>query len=298
MRLLIFPLLACCILSCKQEPNSREQTITEESSSILENFPSIDKSPAHQVLVLGVFHFDRASDGSDVVAENHLDIMNPENQKELDSILQKLRTYNPTRIAVEWKLPYQGYLDSLYLSYRSNNYTPGKNEIFQLGFKLAGALGHTTLYCIDNNPPLPESVNAVDDWDEYARELGHTDIWHKYDMENQRYLNYMDTIQNNTGLIDYLKIINSPENILRSKQLWTTGLINLGHGDQYLGADLLGRWYRRNARIYSNAKNLALDPTERILIIYGGAHKWILDELFESSPDFEVLQFNTLLSGN
>ena len=67
--------------------------------------------------------------------------------------------------------------------------------------------------------------------------------------------------------------------------------------DEYLGADLLGRWYRRNSRIYANAKNLVhRDSKENLLIIYGGAHKWILDELFHSSPDFEVVQFNELMS--
>lgn len=70
--------------------------------------------------------------------------------------------------------------------------------------------------------------------------------------------------------------------------------MNVGYLDKYVGADLLGRWYRRNARIYANSKNL-VDTDENLLIIYGGAHKWILDELFESSPDFQVIQFNDLI---
>ena len=106
----------------------------------------------------------------------------------------------------------------------------------------------------------------------------------------------MDTIQNHLGVKDYLLLINSKENSIRSKQLWTTGLVNVGYSDKYLGADLLGRWYRRNSRIYANAKNLVnSESNENLLIIYGGAHKWILDELFHSSPDFQVVQLNELL---
>lgn len=289
-------LSALILLSgCSQVKKEEMPSQAKEDPGLLKSFPSIAKDPAHQVMVLGVFHFDRASDGSDVVAKHHLDISSKENQEELENILKSLKSFNPTRIAVEWKPGYQGYLDSLYTAYLRDTYTPGKNEIFQIGFKLAKELNLPTLYCVDNNPSLPESVNAIDDWDAYADSLGHTELWHRYDDENERYLTYMDTMQNNLRLTNYLKLINSPENIKRSKQLWTTGLINLGHGDQFVGADLLGRWYRRNARIYATTKNLVSKPEERILIIYGGAHKWILDELFESSPDFKLLQFNDLI---
>lgn len=104
----------------------------------------------------------------------------------------------------------------------------------------------------------------------------------------------MDTIQNHVYLYDYLRLINSEKNRYRTKQLWTTGLVNLGHGDKYVGADLLGKLYRRNSRIFANAKNLLAEEKGNLLIIYGGAHKWVLDELFESSPEFEVVQLREL----
>ncbi len=248
------------------------------------------------VLTLGVFHFDRSRDGSDVVAQNHIDIDTEQNQNELSAIIQRLEDFNPAKIAIEWRPEYQNMLDSLYQEYLAGNYKLGKNEAFQIGFKLAKILGHEKVYCVDNNPPLPESINEIEDWEIYADSLGHLKLWRSYDQENLRYNTFMDTIQRHLNVKDYLLLINSQKNAIRTKQLWTTGLVNVGYLDKYVGADLLGRWYKRNARIYANSKNL-LNPEskENLLIIYGGAHKWILDELFQSSPDFQVVQFNDLM---
>jgi len=291
--LLIF--LQAILISC----NEKAATIDEHKDpsnfeGLLSAFPEIDEAPAHKVMTLGVFHFDRSLDGSDVIAKNHIDISTNQNKAELDSLLAVLKQFKPTRIAVEWRPSYQSTMDSLYDAYQKGSHELGKNEAFQIGFNLANQLGLDKVYCIDNNPPMPETINAIDDWDLYAEELGHTELWHKYDTKNEEYLTFMDTLQNSVNLYDYLTLMNSPKNIKRRKQLWTTGLVNVGHGDTYLGADLLGRWYRRNTRIFVNAKNLAANKNETILIIYGSAHKWILDELFESSPEFDVVQLNDL----
>ncbi len=285
------------LLSCSRQMHKpSEQIIANRADWAISNFPKIDKIPKHKVLTLGVFHFDRSRDGSDIVAENHIDISTEENQNQLDAIIQKLKDFNPAAIAVEWRPEYQKRLDSLYQAYLKGNYKLGKNEAFQVGFKLAKTLGHDKVFCVDNNPPLPESINEIDDWDAYADSLGHLELWHSYNQENAEYNTYMDTIQRHLNVTDYLLLINSKEYSIRNKQLWTTGLINVGYLDKYVGADLLGRWYRRNSRIYANSKNLVhRDSKENLLIIYGGAHKWVLDELFDSSPDFQVVQFNELM---
>lgn len=289
--------LVLFFFSCSESKQKKsEQDSLNRINWAIKKFPSINKKANHKVLTLGVFHFDRSRDGSDLVAKNHIDITTEHNQSELDSIIQKLKAFNPSKIAVEWRPEYQKTLDSLYQEYISGNYQLGKNEAFQIGFKLAKILGHDKIYCVDNNPPIPENINEIDDWEVYADSLGHLGLWRSYDKENERYNTFLDTIQSHLNVKDYLLLINSQENIIRNKQLWTTGLVNVGYLDKYVGADLLGRWYRRNSRIYANSKNLVnSDSKENLLIIYGGAHKWILDELFQSSPDFEVLQFNELM---
>ena len=110
---LFFFLLSCSEPSHKQQ----EQDSKDIFSGLMDDFPSIDKKPSHQVLTLGVFHFDRSRDGSDIVAKNHIDITTDENQSELDEIIKKLEEFNPSKIAVEWRPEYQDRLDSLFREY-------------------------------------------------------------------------------------------------------------------------------------------------------------------------------------
>ena len=141
---------------------------------------------------------------------------------------------------------------------------------------------------------MPEPIGEIDDIDQFADSLGQSVAFHRYDKENRRFIDYTSKIQKEYELLDVIKLYNSKVYTTRSKQLWTTGMVNLGVYHNYAGTDLTGYWFERNTRIFANAANLVEDQEERILIIYGAAHKWILDELFDSTPEFDLIQFNDL----
>lgn len=272
--------------STKQQVGSTEQQV----------IPIIRSPYSHQVMILGSFHFERGLDGSDVVAKNQLDITDPENQRQINDLVNAIvAEYKPTVIAVEWMPDKQTRIDSLYREYIATKKLPGKNEAFQLGFRIAEKLNLPTLYAVDNRPPQPETVTELDDFEAYAQSLNQLDIMTEYDPENLVYNTTMDSLLGAYDVSSYMRLINSEANLKRSKQLWFTGLVNLGHGDKYVGADLTGHWYRRNTRIFVNIRNLAKQKQERILVIYGAAHKWTLEELFQGSPEFEVVSTIDLL---
>lgn len=294
----LFSIVTVLLLYSCNLKNDEAITRNEKNDlqKVLAAYPSIDSVAKHQVLTLGTFHFDRSRDGSDVVATEHIDVLTEVNQKELDHIVELLIPFNPAKVAVEWRPSNQKWIDSLYNEYLKGDYKLGKHETFQIGFKLAKKLGHAKVYCIDNNPPFPDYINYIDDWEKYADSLGHLRLWRAYDIENEKLNTFMDTIQSHLNIHDYLKVINSEEHAKRLKQLWTTGLVNVDYDGQYLGADVVARWYRRNLRLFANAKNI-VSKDENLLIIYGGAHKWILDEFFDATPDFQVIQLNQLGKG-
>lgn len=226
-------ILAVTACSIKQKVDSTEQ----------QAIPIIRSPYSHQVMILGFFHFDRGLDGSDVVARNHLDIADPENQIKINDLVNTIvNECKPTFIAAKWMPEKQAWIDSLYHQYMITKKLPGRNEAFQLRFRIAEKLNLSTL----------ERLLGV-----YAA---------------------------NTSL----RLVNSEANLKRAKQLWFTGLVNLGHGDKYVGADLTGHWYRRH-RIFVNIRNLAKQNQGQILVIYGMGHKWIMEELFQGSPEFEVV---------
>jgi Family of unknown function (DUF5694) len=272
--------------STKQEVDSTAQQV----------IPTIRSSYSHQVMILGSFHFDRGLDGSDVVAKNQLDIIDPENQRQINDLVNAIvAEYKPTVIAVEWMPDKQAWIDSLYQEFLITKKLLGNNEAFQLGFRIAEKLNLPTIYAVDNRPPQPETVTELDDFEAYAQSLNQLDIMTEYDPENLVYNTTMDSLLGAYDVGSYMHLINSDANLKRSKQLWFTGLVNLGYADTYVGADLTGHWYRRNTRIFVNVRNLAKQKQERILVIYGMAHKWILEELFQGSPEFEVVSTSKVL---
>lgn len=257
----------------------------------IDNIPNVSSTYQHQVMVLGAFHFDRSRDASDVVAQNELDISSEESQQQLLEIADQIATqFKPTLIAVEWMPRVQKTMDSLYQAYLKGEWELKKNEAFQLGFRIAKQMKLPNIHCVDNRPPQPDATNEIDDWDLYAEELGQTDLWHEYDADNLRFNTYADSLLSVLDLKSYLRFLNSDAHSSRYKQLFLTGLVNLGAGDSYLGADLTGNWYRRNTRILVNTRQACKSSQERILVIYGSGHKWALDELFEGSPEFDLVQ--------
>ncbi|NOS57145.1 MAG: hypothetical protein HOP37_12935 [Cyclobacteriaceae bacterium] len=259
-------------------------------------FPAIKSSYQHQVMILGTFHFDRGLDGSDVIAKNHLNISDAENQRQILALVDTIvARYKPTVIAVEWMPGKQVRIDSLFQVYARTKELPGKNEAFQIGFRIAEKLNLPTIYAVDNRPPQPETVTELDNFEGYAQSRNQLDMMTEYDQENLIYNTFLDSLLRATDFSTYMRIVNSDANLKRSKQLWFTGLVNLGYADTYVGADLTGHWYRRNTRIFVNIRNLSKQKQERILVIYGMAHKWILEELFQGSPEFEVVSTSKIL---
>jgi hypothetical protein len=98
-------------------------------------------------------------------------------------------------------------------------------------------------------------------------------------------------------LTEHFAMLNSPENRLKDHQAYLTEIILEGAGDNYLGADAVAKWYRRNMRIFANAYDITdFDTEERLLLIYGSGHVWQLRQLFMDSPDFEYIEVNEYLS--
>lgn len=288
MKIKIIPILLIVWsgVLCAQPSNK------QKLDDVLKKFPSINHKPAHQVLVIGSFHFNRKRDGSDVVSKNHLDISSKESQRQIKQLIDQIKAFKPTQIAVEWRPNQQKKLNALYQKYLKGKWKLGKHESFQLGFRLAKMFKIPKIYAVDNRPPQLPSVEKLEYMEKYAAELKQTKQLHSYDAANKKYNGFLDSLLNHLQVKDYLMLLNSPINIHRSKQLWLTGLVNLGVGDSYVGADLTGHWFQRNTRIFTNISNLAKKSNERILVIYGAAHKWVLDELFQAAPDFKLRQLS------
>ena len=245
----------------------------------LKNYNSLGKS---HVMVLGTFHFNQS-------------VLSEKNQQSIDQLLSVLRTYQPTKIVVEWELHKTASTNVEYKKYINDQFdlNTRANEVYQLGFKLAKLLGHDQIYLFDDQTPYLGSLTSFMDekpsfsfdlFLEYAQkqDVGfydkHKEILTHHFQVNQKLLEQLPIAQR-------IALMNSPQHQDINAQRMHMFEMRIGIQKNWVGPDWLGRWYRRNIRMLSNVLKMA-EQNDKILIIVGDNHKWLLDDLIQNTPDF------------
>ncbi|AYN03738.1 DUF5694 domain-containing protein [Flavobacterium sp. 140616W15] len=250
-----------------------------------------------KAMVLGVFHFSNSQLDS-YKPKFPFDILEKQRQSELDILLEKIAEYKPTKILLELnRIEMDSLTNENYQSYLKGKFLidDKTNEVYQIGFKLAKKLNHHRVYCSDADAKW-FGVNL--DWDNYDAEAylkskGQYEKTIRYDYESLYKL--QDSLKTIQSLTKTLNMLNNLRGRLKDHQAYLTNILE-GAGDNYLGADNVGRWYRRNLRIFSNAYDFTnFNKEERLLLIYGSGHVWLLRQFFKDSPDFEYIEANDYL---
>lgn len=251
----------------------------------------------HKVMILGSPHFDLGNNASDWKPKQEVDMRTPARQQEIEEVVRALEKFRPTKICIEWLPSADSLFEKRYRSYVSGQWQLPVGEYYQLGFRLAKKMGHPKLYCVDNKPEQPKSLLEIDNFDKYVAEQGSISKKERLmiDSLNKQFSIYLDSVRFLMSVRNTLLFINSEAVKQGIKRLWLTGLVHAGNNSTYAGADLTGNWYQRNTRIFSNVKKLCTEPEERILIIYGYGHAFILEELFRDSQQFEVVPVSSIL---
>jgi AcrR family transcriptional regulator len=114
-----------------------------------------ERTPAQRptLLVLGTGHLNNP--GRDVVNIKVDDILADARQAQILAIVEQLTAFRPTHVAVEWSLSEQGDLDKRYREYRGGDYPLSRNEVDQLGLRLAAKLPRATraAQLVPSDPP-------------------------------------------------------------------------------------------------------------------------------------------------
>ena len=246
-----------------------------------------------KVTILGTYHFSNPPPIADFDSGNS-DIKSPQRQKELNQVLISLEKYNPSKILIEkqigeeiWNDKYENYLD------HGDPDSLGRNEIFQIGFRLAGILGHKKLYPFDYKTKLNyNSLNELLKEDTLFSKIN--DIAQKEIMGYAIDLfNKLDTI----SLSEIFKVMNSEYYIENIDNKYYMEALKLGKDDNYAGVDLYLSWLERNLKMFHNITRITdfNNANERLLIIVGSAHTKYLKDLIEDSQYYEFIEIGNIL---
>jgi hypothetical protein len=216
-----------------------------------------------EILVLGTYHM--ANPGRDIFNMKADDVLSPKRQAEVEQEIEALKKFHPTKIAVEAEVGSE-HVPKQYADYLQGKYTLTRNEVDQIGFRLAKELGHKTIYPVDVEGDFPwqHVVN-------YANANGKSQELDAITARLGAMVKQQDEYLRSHTVLETLEFMNSDEHVRRDVGFYYADA-RFGDPDDYAGPDLLAAWFQRNIRIYNNITKLVDSPNERILVIYGAGH--------------------------
>jgi hypothetical protein len=225
------------------------------------SWPQSEARP--EILVLGTYHM--ANPGHDIHNMKADDVLSAKRQQEIAQLIEVLRRFHPTKIAVEADVTSQRVAHQ-YSDYLAGKYSLSRNEIDQIGYRLAKELGHHTIYGIDVDGDFPwqRVVN-------YAKANGIADKFEEINAGWGTLVKEQSDFLGSHTVLETLQFMNADPRVARDMGLYFS-VARYGEPFEYAGSDLVAAWYQRNIRIYRNIVALIDSPNEKILVIYGSGH--------------------------
>jgi hypothetical protein len=238
-----------------------------------------------EILVLGTYHM--ANPGHDIHNMKADDVLAPKRQREIAQLIEVLKRFHPTKIAIEAGFGSQRVARE-YSDYLAEKYTLSPNEIDQIGYRLAKELGHRVVYPVDVDGDFPwqHVVN-------YAKANG---VAVKFDALNAG----VDTMVKQQGdflashtVLETMQFMNADARVARDMGVYFS-LARFGDPGDFAGPDLIAAWYQRNIRIYRNIVALIDSPSDKILVIYGSGHLGWLRQDVADDPSVRLRKLGDL----
>lgn len=246
------------------------------SSGALGQNANPGSAPKAHVLVLGTFHM--ANPGRDVFNLKVDDMRAPKRQAEIAAFVENLKAFHPTKIAVEAPLG-DAKTSRNYRDFLAGSYELTANETDQIAFRLAKELGQKQVYPIDIMGDFPfEPVQA------FAKKYGKEQLLSDVTASAPRELEQESNILKDGTVTDLFLHINADQQVREGNALYM-GMARFAGNGEYPGPDLMAAWYQRNARIFSNLRNIMDSPEDRVLVIYGAGHAYWLQRNVLDSDD-------------
>lgn len=234
-----------------------------------------------RVMLLGTYHM--SNPGQDTVNVDADDVLTAERQRELRELADRLEQWNPRRVAVEIPHDRQGEVDTEYEEYRTGERQyahEGRNEVVQIGYRLADRLGHEFVAAVDEHPPDPDDDpfedRAVDATRKRDVPLPDTD-------EMQR---ASDERLAESTIPGYLAWVNTESELRDNHDLMFDSGIRTDPDGLFTSPALLAYWYDRNLRMVHHCWRTMERDDDRLLLVVGSGHVRVLRHLLTEAPMF------------
>lgn len=229
-----------------------------------------------KIMILGTFHM--ASSG-DLLNSKVDELTSDKRQKEIIELVDKIKRFNPTKVAVEYEYKNADKLNTNYISYVNGETQLKMWETHQIAFRLAKSLEHEKIYPVD--------------WMEKGAAIFPISEVYEYTKKEQpQFLTLFGNGDSEFGkddtISDIFRIYNDKEYIRKTHESYVN-MARIGLDDEYKGMGWLIWWYQRNLIIFARLAQLIEDSNERMFLLIGSGHVGILSNFLEESGLFEVV---------
>lgn len=242
--------------------------------------PRCEPGDVH-VMLLGTYHF--ANPGRDAVKQDVDDVLAPPRQVELEALVRRLAEWQPDQIAVEWPFTFVDSTRVRYERYRAGTLAPSRDEVVQVGFRLAHRLGHAMVYPIDQ--PMPIGNDSIGALFQRRPDLKHASdsllaiMQARADSQAGR--------MRRTSIVEHLRAANTEEAFRSGNSFGMFGsMLPAGEGGNYGGPMLLAKWYERNIVMVHHLHRMLRPGTDRVLVIVGAGHVPPMRNILDEAPRF------------
>lgn len=237
------------------------------------------------LLIIGTPHFGEA--GRHTIKTEVPEVVTARRQQEVLTVVERLASFRPTRVAVEWPADQQAMLDQRYAEYRAGRYKLTANEVDQLGLRLAAQLNLSRVDAVDWSGEPPGGW-AHYNYEAYIKAAGPNRTWEEWLRRLQSQAVATSRLMACTPISTWLRNANNPANRLADHRNYFQ-IAQLGDRlKTNPGAAWVGNWYTRNLRILNNIRSVVGDDMDRIVVIFGAGHGYLLDQQARESDEFRL----------
>jgi hypothetical protein len=247
----------------------------------------LPSAQAVEVLVLGTYHL--GNPGLDAVNRKVDDVLTPRRQAELQDLTLALARFAPSKVMVERKgQASQGWRLPSYADWQAGKLRDKRNEVEQIGYRLAAHLNHNAVYGIDVDGTFPfEALQA------YADKTGQGAALKSSLAALQAEAQAFEQMQDRMSIGALLAHGNQADRLLKDHQFYT-GALRYGRDTEQPGVALLSQWITRNLHICARMVQLA-EAQDRIVLLYGSGHSYLLRQCVLEQPGWRLVDPLTYL---
>jgi hypothetical protein len=211
-----------------------------------------------EIILVGSFHFELYPD---VIQEKEDDVL---------ELVDYLAKFQPIKILLEWEQSQNKQLNERFQSIEDDFQI---NEMEQIGFRLAKKLNHEEVFAIN--------------WEGHLTQEDMTCLFeainNEYPVIQNILTTYRELVTNidlNTKLMYSFQKLNEKRLVDELERLYLS-FATVEINKDSIGMNVLKKWMERELTIFKNILQVESKTNDRMLLLIGGDHLWMLRKLFE-----------------